>query len=541
VKFITMDFIEGKDLKSLLHERGKFPPDEAVKIMAQVCRALEAAHSEGVVHRDLKPQNIMIDSQGRVTVMDFGIARSIEMPGMTQTGAVIGTPEYMSPEQAMGEHVDARSDLFMAGIIFYELLTGDTPFRADTAYAMLLNRTTRKAKPPIDLDPSIPQPINDVVVKCLETAPYQRYQSAREILAGLGLESPTGTRLGPMTVGASTSTVAQGPVVAGLMPRYGKLIAGGIAALLLVSLGVIFWGKIFPGGGKGATGPSISLAILPFRNVSGDKSLDWLGSSLADMLSTDVGQSAHLHSVSSDRVHQVLHDLQITPDTTSDAATLRRITSMMNVDTVVSGQYAKFGDQIRIDATLRDLKQDRAVSFKTQAPSEKDLLTAVDQLAQTIRENLALSPQIVNELKAQSFNPSSKSLDAIRLYSEGVDLAGKGNNLEALKRFQASTQADPEFALAYARLGQPYANLGHDNEAEQFSRKAVDLSENLPRREKYLISANYARIERTVISASLQACGVLFPFAISTSICRSRATICSGLCFFLGMSSSPLE
>jgi tetratricopeptide (TPR) repeat protein len=238
----------------------------------------------------------------------------------------------------------------------------------------------------------------------------------------------------------------------------------------------------------------MSLAVLPFRNASGDPSLDWLGPSLADMLSTDVGQSSHLHPVSSDRLRQVLHDLQITPDATSDAATLRRITSMINADTVLSGQYAKFGDQIRIDATLRDLKQDRTVGLKAQAPSEKDLLTAVDQLAQTIRENLALSPQIVNELKAQSFKPSSKSLDAIRFYSEGVDLAGKGKNLEALNRFEASTRADPEFALAYAKLGQTYTSLGHDNEAEQASRKSVELAESLPVREKYQIAASHARI-----------------------------------------------
>ena len=141
VKFITMDFIEGSDLKSLLKEKGKLPPTDAVKIIGQVCRALDAAHAEGVVHRDLKPQNIMLDANGRVTVMDFGIARSAAMPGMTQTGALIGTPEYMSPEQAKGQQVDSRSDLFTLGIIFYELLTGDTPHRADTAMATLLKRT----------------------------------------------------------------------------------------------------------------------------------------------------------------------------------------------------------------------------------------------------------------------------------------------------------------------------------------------------------------------------------------------------------------
>ncbi|MGB8537995.1 MAG: tetratricopeptide repeat protein, partial [Acidobacteriaceae bacterium] len=496
VKFITMDFIEGKDLKSLLYERGKFSAEESVKIMAQVCRALEAAHSEGVVHRDLKPQNIMVDSQERVTVMDFGIARSIDMPGMTQTGAVIGTPEYMSPEQAKGERVDARSDLFTTGIIFYELLTGDTPFRADTAYAMLLNRTTRKARPPIELDPSIPQQINDVVVKCLETAPDQRYQSASEILEDLGLKTSTGTRLRPVTVGASTATVAEvpTPATAGFIQRYWKLIAGGATALLLVLVGVIFHQKIFPSGGKNVAGPSISLAILPFHNASGDASLDWLGASLAEMLQTDVGQSSSLHTVSPDRLHQVLNDLRITPDSSIDPSTLKRIGEFTNADRVVWGQYVKLGDQIRVDATLVDLKSQQRIPLKVEASGEKALLGTVDQLARSIRENLTLAPVAVDELKVSAFTPSSKSVDALRDYTQGLEFSRQGNHLQAQKQFEAATQADPNFALAYSKLGQTYASLGYDKEAEQTSRKALDLSNDLPPAEKYWIQATNARI-----------------------------------------------
>jgi tetratricopeptide (TPR) repeat protein len=406
--------------------------------------------------------------------------------GMTQTGALVGTPEYMSPEQAKGEHLDARSDLFSLGIIFYELLTGNSPYKADTAMATLWKRTHEAARPPIELEPGIPRAISDMVVKCLETDLGRRYQSVAEFARDLEAWE------------AGTSISAATPAQRWLrkVTPFRQWLAIGAAAVLLLALGVIFREKLTNKSSSSSATPThtVALAILPFRNASGDPSLDWLGPSLADLLNTDVGQSAHLRLVSSDRLHQVLHDLQITPDATSDAAKLQRVSSMMNADMVVSGQYAKFGEQIRIDATLRDLKQDRTVSLKAQAPSEKDLLTAVDQLAQMIRENLALSPKIVNELKAQSFKPSSKSLDAIRFYSEGVDLAGKGNNLEALKRFEASTRADPEFALAYAKLGQAYASLGHDNEAEQASRKAIALAENLPVREKYQIAASHAWI-----------------------------------------------
>ncbi|MGD0402054.1 MAG: tetratricopeptide repeat protein [Candidatus Acidiferrales bacterium] len=487
LKFITMEFIDGRDLKSLIREKGKFTPKEAVQIVVQVCKALEASHAEGVIHRDLKPQNIMFDEHGKVSVMDFGIARSMEVGGgMTQTGALVGTPEYMSPEQAKGQHLDARSDLFSLGIIFYELLTGYSPYKADTAMATLWKRTHEAARPPIELEPGIPGAVSDMVVKCLEIERGRRYQSVAEFAKDLEAWQ------------AGTATSAATPMQRRLRKAapFGKWLAAGAAVILLIALGITFRNKLTNKSTSSpvTTAAPVTLAILPFRNASGDPSLDWLGASLADMLSTDVGQSAHLHPVSSDRLRQVLHDLQIAPDATSDAATLRQITSLINADTVVSGQYAKFGDQIRIDASLRNLKQDRTVAFKTQAPGEKDLLAAVDDLAQKIRENLALSPQLVDELKAQSFKPSSKSLDAIRLYSQGVDLVGKGNNLEGLKRFQASTQADPEFALAYAKLGQTYANLGQDNEAEQASRKAVELAENLPVREKYEIDASHARI-----------------------------------------------
>src|SRR5271165_2023474 len=185
LKFITMDFVEGRDLKSVLTEKRKFPASEACDVIRQVCLGLEAAHNEGVVHRDLKPQNIMLDTQGRVYLMDFGLARSMELVGMTRTGALLGTPAYLSPEQAKGEKVDARTDLFSLGVIFYELLTGVLPYRADTMMATLIQRSKEPATPPNQLEPSIPPAINDVVMKCLQISPERRYQHAGEILQDL--------------------------------------------------------------------------------------------------------------------------------------------------------------------------------------------------------------------------------------------------------------------------------------------------------------------------------------------------------------------
>jgi eukaryotic-like serine/threonine-protein kinase len=184
-KFITMDYIEGRDLKSILNERGKLPAGEAVPIAQQICRGLEAAHVEGVVHRDLKPQNIMVDDAGRVWLMDFGLARSMELSGLTRTGVLMGTPDYMSPEQARAEKVDARSDLFSLGIIFFEMLTGRLPFQADTLMAKLLQRVQQRAVAVTEIDPAIPAGVSKVVSKCLEPDVNKRYQSIHEVLDDL--------------------------------------------------------------------------------------------------------------------------------------------------------------------------------------------------------------------------------------------------------------------------------------------------------------------------------------------------------------------
>ena len=171
VKFITMEFIEGEDLRTILTRQGKLSPEEAVAIMLQVCAGLQSAHAEGVIHRDLKPSNIMRDNAGRVVIMDFGLARTVQGDGMTQTGMMIGTMEYMSPEQAMGKDLDARSDQFAIGLIFYELLSGFIPFHADSAIASLVKRTQERAVPLVDVDAAVPPALSEIVSKCLERDP----------------------------------------------------------------------------------------------------------------------------------------------------------------------------------------------------------------------------------------------------------------------------------------------------------------------------------------------------------------------------------
>ncbi|MEQ1472287.1 MAG: tetratricopeptide repeat protein, partial [Candidatus Acidiferrum sp.] len=492
VKFITMEFIEGQDLSSLAKER--LPFEKSADIIYQVCTALDAAHAEGVVHRDLKPQNIMLDKSGRVIVMDFGIARTMEHgAGMTNTGALIGTPDYMSPEQVMGEHVDSRSDIFAVGIMFYQLLVGQLPYKADTVQKAMFQRTREQSKKPVDVDSTVPVVLSDITVKCLQLDPALRYQTALDVQRDIDAWRGGSTKRidVPTTVSMPGTAVVAAPV-----RSRGKFIMIGAAALvLLVTAGLAAKKYVFPSGA--ATTPAValnSLAILPFHNASSDPKLDWLGSELAETLSTDVGQSSSVRMVSADRVGQVLKDLRLTPQSELNQSTVGQIANLSNVDTVVWGQYAQFGDHIRIDATIQDLKRGHTAAVKEDAASEKEILPAIDRLAAQIRQNLSVPESLLKDLQAAAFKPSTSSVSALRDYDRGLQQLRAENYPEAVKGFQGAIEQDGQFALAYSKLAQAYSQQGQDDEAEQNAQKAVSLSAALPAQEKYLIQANRDRI-----------------------------------------------
>lgn len=487
-RFITMEYIEGRTLAAFTGERGKLGGEDAVKVMEQVFRALEAAHAEGVVHRDLKPQNIMMDVQGRAYVMDFGIARSAGNDNMTRTGAILGTPDYMSPEQVLGRHVDGRSDIYSAGIIFYQLLTGVKPFQAETVVALMLQRTSTLPRAVNEIDPMIPEALSDVISKCLQVDLERRYQSAPEVL----------TDLQAWRGGTAVERVVL-PAPRLQTPRHKStrlIVLAVAAALALASVATVFRHRIIRTAkpAEGAPTALFSLAILPFQNSSGDKTLDWLAPLSTEMLRSNLGQSPHFHQLSSDRVRQVLNSVGLTAADASARPNLQRFAATSNADAVLSGTYHRDGERIRFEATLENLKQSRSETIKAEVANEAQILAATNDLSASIRQKLSAPSAILKEAAEQSLRPSSTSLASLRAYYEGVQFARQGMNSQAAKQLETAIKEDPQFALAYSQLARVYANTGEQKEAEQYSRRSQELSANLPEREKLLIQARYDEI-----------------------------------------------
>src|SRR5262249_21765109 len=274
--------------------------------------------------------------------------------------------------------LDERSDLFSLGVILYELLIGQSPYYSDTPLATLWRRIQEKAKPPVEVDPGVPQALSDIVAKALEIEPANRFANADEFAQSL--EQWLG--ISPSMIGPIPEQVPV-PALKSTVWKYATIVS---VVLLLAVAGFGLPGMFKPAK-SGPPDPTV-LAVIPLRNSSGDPSLNWLGGSLAEVLRTEVGQSADFRTATPDRIQQVLSDLRIGPDSEVAASDMQHIADFTKAKLILVGQYTRSGDHIRIEAKLEDLKKQQSEPLTAEAP-ESGILTAVDTLAQNIQQKLA--------------------------------------------------------------------------------------------------------------------------------------------------------
>ena len=490
VKYITMPYVQGADLATVLGREGRLPLDRTLAIAVQVLEGLAAAHDAGVIHRDLKPANIMLDAEDHACIMDFGIARSTSAAtglSMTVAGSIIGTVEYMAPEQARGEAVDQRADVYAFGLILRDMLIGRRQATGGTtAVADLMARMQSAPAALRTVDASIPEPLDALVTRCLQPNPAERYQTSAALRKDLER----------ISTGGDVRTPAARPWT----ERVGRPHALAAAAVVLVlGLGGYALMSRSPAPGPSSAASTrgvVSLAVLPFRNATGDPALNSLGTSLSEVLATELGTAPSVRMIPPQRLQEVLGDLRIHPNANFSPAELKRIANFASAGSILWGQYVKFGSEIRIDAQLQDLETGRSVPLKASAGSEALILDAVAQLAAGVQQELARgSDEVLKQMQASAWRPSTRSVEALGMYNDGLQLSRQGDHQGALAQFEAAVQADPNFALAHSAAAQAYSNLGYDVQALQFSRRALSMSESMPPgQERYFIAAAHYAI-----------------------------------------------
>jgi len=471
-KFITMEYLEGQDLRAVLKEKGKLPPKEAASIILQICRALEVAHGEGVVHRDLKPQNIMLDANGRAYVMDFGIARSAYLPGMTQTGALIGTPEYMSPEQGKGEKLDERSDLFSLGVICYELVTGQSPFNSETPLATLWKRMQEKAKPLCEVDPAVPKPLSDIIAKSMEIEPGDRFASAGEMAQQLELW------LGPSP---GTSVIY---LPATQKRGYWKWVSAGLAGLLVIGAVAFRFANPKP---KAAHAP-VSVLVADFTNHTGDPVFD---DTLEPMFNVALEGASFVNAFSRGDARKLAQQLPH-PTDKLDEQPARLVAVNQGVGAVITGELSRRGDKYSISATALDAVSGNVIAKSEATAANKDeVLLAIPKLAAPIRTVLGdTTPESV-QLHSTVGAFTAASLEAVHEYGVGEEFQFAGKMQEALQSYSKAAELDPNFARAYAGESAVAANLGQLENSEKFAKLAMEHVDRMTDHERYRVRGLY--------------------------------------------------
>ncbi len=483
--FLAMEYVEGESLRDLIAARD-LRISEIIDICMQICQGLAKAHEAGITHRDIKPQNILIGKEGRVRIVDFGLAKLKGDAKITQLGSTLGTVSYMSPEQARGEAVDRRSDIFSLGVMLYEMITGRLPFQGDHQTAIINSIMTEEPQLLSRYNNRVSTDLERIVSKTLAKDKEERYQHVDDLLADLRREQKISEHL---------RTSEMSTRIAPARPKKGLLsvlLPASVVAVIALFLLILkpFQFTVAPEGE--AVAEESSLAIMYFDNLADPEDSERMGQMITSLLITDLSESQYMMKVvSRQRLYDILKLLGKEEAKSLDRTVASEVARRAEVRWILTGQILQAEPSLVLTSDISDAVTGEILATQRVAGEEgENLFSVVDKLTVQIEEDLSLPGGVKKEIDKSVADVTTHSPEAYRHYLDGVDNYNKVYFAEAIASFEKALEYDSTFAMAYFWL----AGLKAGPEQRGLIEKAVKYSDKVSKKEKLYVKIREASI-----------------------------------------------